>query len=103
MDQTLHDWGQGILVATMVDGTLKTNWKWHYLLEALHNRQLFHGKIVVKNNFDISKKTFKELFIKSNLNVLFFLNVVIYSHMLHNIILNGKDIDIDELMFQPKA
>jgi hypothetical protein len=29
--------------------------------------------------------------------------VVIYYHMLHNMILNAKDIDIDELMIQLKA
>jgi hypothetical protein len=60
---------------------------------------LFRARIVLENNFDILKKTFKELLIKSNLHVLFFPNVVVCHCMLHNMILNGKDIDIDKLMF----
>ncbi len=38
--------------------------------------------------------------IKSNLHVIFFLDVVIYCCILHNMILNDKDVDIDELMLQ---
>lgn len=64
----------------------------------------FCARVVVENNFDILKKTFQELFIKSNLNVLFFFNVVVCCCMFHNMTLNGKDIDIDKLMFhlEPK-
>jgi hypothetical protein len=60
---------------------------------------LFCAKVVVENSFDILKKTFKELLIKSNLNVLFLPNVVVCCCMLHNMILSGKDIDIDKLIF----
>jgi len=60
---------------------------------------LFHARITIKNNFGILKKMFKEFFINSNLNVLFLLDVVICCHMLHDMILNGKDEDVDELMF----
>ncbi len=35
-----------------------------------------------------------------NINLLFFSNVVICYCMSHNMILNGKYIDIDELLFQ---
>jgi hypothetical protein len=59
---------------------------------------LFHAKVVVENSFDILKKTFKELLIKLNLNVLFLPNVVVCCCMLHNMILSGKNIDIDKLM-----
>jgi len=46
------------------------------------------------------KKTFKELMIDFNLNVLFLLDVVIICCCinLHNMILNGKDVNIDELL-----
>jgi hypothetical protein len=65
---------------------------------------LFRARVVVENSFNILKKTFKELLIKSNLNVLFFLDVVVCCCMFHNMILNGKDIDIDKLMLhlEPK-
>jgi hypothetical protein len=36
--------------------------------------------------------------IKSNMFVHFLSNVIICCCMLHNMILNGKDVDIDELM-----
>jgi hypothetical protein len=41
--------------------------------------------------------------IKSNLDVHFFPNVVICCCMLHNMILNGKNADIYELMLQLEA
>jgi hypothetical protein len=66
----------------------------------LYNKQLSHARITIENNFGILKKIFKELLIKSNLNVLFLLDVVICCCMFHNTILSGKDIDIDKLMFQ---
>jgi len=59
---------------------------------------LNHAKVVIKNSFGISKKTIEELFIKSNLDVHFLPNVVIYCYILHNMIMNGKDYDIDEFM-----
>jgi len=39
------------------------------------------------------------MMIKFNLNVLFLLYVIVYCCILHNVILNGKDANIDELMF----
>jgi hypothetical protein len=87
----------------MVDGTSQMNWNLTFYATRLYNKQLFHERVVVENNFDILKKIFKELLIKSNLNVLFLLDVVVCCCMLHNLILNGKDIDIDELMFQLEA
>jgi len=64
---------------------------------------LFHARITIKNNFGILKKMFREFFIKSNLNVLFLLDVVICCRMLNDMILNGKDEDVDELMLQLKV
>jgi len=46
---------------------------------------------------------FTKFFIKSNLNVLFLLDVVICCHTLHDMILNGKDEDVHELMLQLKV
>jgi len=43
---------------------------------------------------------FKKLMIKSNLHVSFFSDVDICCYILHNMILSGKDVDINELMFQ---
>jgi hypothetical protein len=78
----------------------KQIWMCHYVLKVLYNKWLSHAKVVVENHFGILKKTFKELMIKSNLNVLFLLDVVIYYCMLHNMILNGKDFNINELVLQ---
>jgi hypothetical protein len=82
----------------MVDGTSQTNWNLTFYAIRLYIKQLSHSRVVLENNFGILKKTFKELLIKSNLNVLFFLDVVVCCYMFHNMILSGKDINIDKLM-----
>jgi hypothetical protein len=87
----------------MVDGTSQRNWNLTFYATRLYNKQLFHARVVVENSFGILKKIFKELLIKSNLNVLFLLDLVVYCYMLHNMILSGKDTDINELMFQLEA
>jgi len=74
----------------------------HSILEALYDKQLSCDKIV-ENNFGILEKTLCELMIKFNLNMHFFPNVVICCCMLHNIIINEKYINIDELMQQLEA
>jgi hypothetical protein len=83
----------------MVDGTSQTNWNLTLYATRLYNKQLSHARIVVQKKFSILKKIFKELLIKSNLNVLFLLDVVVCCCIFHNTILSGKDIDINELMF----
>ncbi len=87
----------------MVDGTSQTNWNLTLFATRLYNKKLCDARIVVENNFGILKKIFKELLIKSNLNVLFLLDVVVCCCMLHNTILSGKDTDINKLMFQLEA
>jgi hypothetical protein len=87
----------------MVNDTSQTNWNLTFYATRLYNKQLFHERVVVENSFNILKKIFKELLIKSNLNVLFLLDVVVCCCMFHNLILNGKDIGIDELMFRLEA
>jgi hypothetical protein len=75
-------------------------WFQHSILETIFNKQLYSARIVVENNFGILKKIFRELMTKSNFDVHFFPNVVMCCYMLHNMILNGKNADIYELMPQ---
>jgi hypothetical protein len=70
----------------------------HTIIESLLNQQLFCGKSIVENAFGILKQMFMELLLKMSLDILFLLNVVIYYYMLHNLIMNGKDENIDILM-----
>jgi hypothetical protein len=42
---------------------------WHFILEVLFNRQLNCAKVLIENSFNIVKKSFQELMIKSNLDV----------------------------------
>jgi len=71
----------------------------HYskILEVLFNKQLCRGRSVIENSFCILKKT---LLLKTNLHVLFLLDVVVYCWILYNMILGGKDFDIDTLLTQ---
>jgi hypothetical protein len=66
----------------------------HYVLHVLFNKKKFQEKILVENGFNILKKTFSELMMKLNLNVLLLPDVGCC--ILHNMILNGKDANIDE-------
>ncbi len=52
----------------------------------------------MKNAFRILKKSFKKLFLKTNAFVLFRPNVMVYHCIPYNMILDGKDLDIDTLM-----
>jgi len=72
----------------------------HTVLEALLNQHLFCGKNLVVIFFGILKQMFMELLLKTSLDILFLFNVVIYCYMLHNLIMNGKDEDINILMAQ---
>jgi hypothetical protein len=53
---------------------------------------------MVDSNFGILEKTFQKVMIKSNLNFFSLLNALVCYCILHNTILNWKDVDIDELM-----
>ncbi len=70
----------------------------HSLFDKLFNKQFNHAKVIIENSFGILKKIIQELLIKSNLDVHFLPNVVIYCYILHNMIMNGKGYDIDEFM-----
>jgi hypothetical protein len=72
----------------------------HTILKALFNKHLSRGKSVVENVFGILKKTFKELFLKTNLDILFVLDVVVYYYIFYNMIIDDKDFDLQTLMDQ---
>ncbi len=70
----------------------------HTIFEMLFNQKLSHSRSIVKNSFGILKQMFWELLLKISLDILFLLNVVMCCYMLHNLIMNGKDEDIETLM-----
>lgn len=72
----------------------------HTILETFFNIHLSRNMCVVENAFGILKKKFKKLLLKSNLLVNFILDIVICHCMVHNLILDGRDVDVDVLMFQ---
>ncbi len=76
-----------------------TNMK-HIILKVIFNIQLYRWRSVMENVFKILKRTFKKLLVKSNLHVIFLPNVVSCCYMLQNLILDGRDVNIDALMLQ---
>jgi len=72
----------------------------HTFLEILYNKHLSKGRNVVENAFEILKKTFKELLVKSNLHTLFLPDVVTCCFLLYYMILDEKDVDVNVLMQQ---
>jgi len=56
----------------------------------------------VENSFGILKKTFRELILKTNLHVLFILVVVVCCCIIYNMIIDGKDFDMDEFFIYLK-
>jgi hypothetical protein len=65
------------------------------VLQMLFIKQLCRGKSFIENSFGILKKTCKELILKTNLHVLFILDVVVCCCILYNMIIDGKDFDMD--------
>ncbi len=56
----------------------------------------------MENAFGILKKTFRKLLVKSNLHTIFLLDVVTCCCLLYNMILDGRDVDVNVLMQQLK-
>jgi len=54
----------------------------------------------VDNLFGILKKSFKELFLKTNLHLILLTYVIVYYFIIYNMILDGKELDIETLMVQ---
>jgi hypothetical protein len=68
----------------------------HYSQSFVQLGKLFHDK----NYFKILKKMLEELLQNTNLNISFLLDVVVYCCMLHNLILNGINEDVESLMIE---
>lgn len=54
----------------------------------------------MENSFGIMNKSLQKLLLQSNLHVLFISNVVLCCYILYNMILDGKDLDIETSMVQ---
>jgi hypothetical protein len=68
------------------------------VLERLYNKKLRKGRCVVKNAFGILKQTFRELLVKSDLDVVFLPDVITCCAILHNILLGQSHEDVENLM-----
>jgi hypothetical protein len=68
------------------------------LLETLFNRKLRKGRCVVENAFGILKQTFRELLVKSELDVVFLPDVITCCAILHNILLGQSHNEVEQLM-----
>ncbi len=72
----------------------------HIILETTYNKHHSRGRSQIENVFGMLKKMFKELLLKSNLHILFMLDVVNYYCILYNLILDGQNVDVNFLMLQ---
>jgi hypothetical protein len=68
------------------------------VLERLYNKKLRRGWCVVENTFGILKQRFQELLVKSDLVVLFLLDVITCCAILHNILLGQSHEEVENLM-----
>jgi hypothetical protein len=68
------------------------------ILELLHNKKHKCGRFVVENSFSIFKKTFWKPLGKINLNVTFVPGVFTCCCLLHNLLWNQVDFQIEMLM-----
>lgn len=68
------------------------------IANALFNRRLSRGRGVVENAFALLKQSFRELHLKSDLNVNFFPDVVCACAILHNVLLQQSHEDVERLL-----
>lgn len=68
------------------------------LSERLFNRRLRRGRCVVENTFGILKQSFRELLVKSDLQVTFLPDVILSCAILHNILLAQSHKEVEELL-----
>ena len=66
--------------------------------EQLFNRRLRRGRCVVENAFGIMKSTFRELLVKTHLDVTFLPDVIICCALLHNVLLGQSDEEVERLL-----
>jgi hypothetical protein len=76
-----------------------------YVLETLFNRKLRRGRCVVEKAFGILKKafgilkqTFRELLLKSELDVVFLPDVIMCCAILHNVLLGQSPNEVEQLL-----
>jgi hypothetical protein len=68
------------------------------VLETLFNRKLRKGRCVVENAFGILKQTFRELLMKSDLDVVFLPDVIICCAILHNVLLGQSPEEVEQFL-----
>jgi len=68
------------------------------IAESLFNRKLNRGRGVVENAFNILKQTFRELLLKSDLQVIFMPDVIFCCALLHNILLGQTNKEVERLL-----
>ena len=67
------------------------------IADTLFNRKLRRGRGVVENAFGILKQTFRELLVKSDLQVVFLPDVITCCAILHNMLLGQSHGDVERL------
>jgi len=98
---SLHSRGYRISSTTIIVDSQKQNANNHHtILEVVYNKQLSRGRNVVKNTFEFLNKTLKELLVKSNLLILFILDVIACCCTVYILILNGWYVNVNALMLQ---
>ena len=65
------------------------------MAKALFNKRLRKGRCVVENAFGILKQTFRELLIKSDLDVAFLPDVILCCAILHNMLLGQSHEEVE--------
>ena len=68
------------------------------LLETLFNKKLRKGRCVVENAFGILKQTFRELLVKSKLDVVFLPDVITCCAIFYNILLGQSHNQVEQFM-----
>jgi hypothetical protein len=68
------------------------------VLETLFNRKLRKGRCMVENAFGILKQTFRELLVKSDLDVVFLPDVITCCAILHNVLLGQSHEEVEQLL-----
>jgi hypothetical protein len=68
------------------------------VLETLFNKKLRRGRCVVENAFGILKQTFRELLVKSELDIVFLPDVIMCCAILHNVLLEQSHDEVEQLL-----
>jgi hypothetical protein len=66
--------------------------------DTLFNKKLRRGHGIVENTFGILKQTFQELLVKSELQVAFLPDVIMYCALLHNVLFRQSHEEVQQLL-----